>query len=219
MHFGLGFRNNSLNCTPPIEILTASNADEISFSHDVRSIGSVSLKWIGKIKVDLAKTLYHENGLPFRLEHCFAILKNVIKWSTVDVDMSPSATMSPNLDIDLDSDEQGESVPETQYNSEILRPKRRAIGRKAAKIAKQKGVADSESNVKYNSALSSFNSRRETMDEYKVMLVETKDMTPDRNAYWKYQQKKIMKACQASQALEFDDEMYHPDPPPGFDQE
>ncbi|XP_021803316.1 glutathione S-transferase T3-like, partial [Prunus avium] len=37
-------------------------------------------------KVDLAKTLYHENGPPFRLEHCFAVLKNAIKWSTVDVD-------------------------------------------------------------------------------------------------------------------------------------
>ncbi|KAL6286160.1 hypothetical protein ACE6H2_010550 [Prunus campanulata] len=193
MHFGLGFRNNSLNCASPIELLTASNADGISFGHDVRSIGSVSLKRIGKIKVDpvdLAKTLHHENGPPFRLEHCFAVLKNAIKWSTVDVDMSPPATMSLNLDVDLDSYELGESVPETQYNSEIPRPQKRAIGRKAAKIAKQKGIADSESSVKYNSALSSFNSRHETMDEYKVMLVETKDMTPDRKAYWKYQQKK-----------------------------
>ncbi|XP_008240811.1 PREDICTED: glutathione S-transferase T3-like [Prunus mume] len=146
-------------------------------------------------KVDLAKTLYHENGPPFRLDHCFAVLKNAIKWST------------------------GESVPETHYNSEIPRPKRRAIGRKAAKIAKQKGTADSESCVKYNSALSSFNARRETMDEYKVMLVETKDMTPNRKAYWKYQQKKIMNACQASRVLEFDDNVYRPDPPPGFDQE
>ncbi|CAB4282354.1 unnamed protein product [Prunus armeniaca] len=170
-------------------------------------------------KVDLVKTLYHENGPPFRLDHCFAVLKNAIKWSTVDVDMSPPATMSPNLNVNLDYDEQGESVPETQYNSEIPRPKKRAIGRKAAKIAKQKGTADSESSVKYNFALSSFNARRETMDEYKVMLVETKDMTPNRKAYWKYQQKKIMNACQASRVLEFDDNVYRPDPPPGFDQE
>lgn len=121
--------------------------------------------------MDLAKILYHENDPPIRLEHCFAILKNEIKWSTIDVGMSSPATMSPNIDVDLDSDNLVESVPKTQYNSEISRQKKRAIGRKAAKIAKQKRPANSESSVKYK-ALSLLNSRRETMDKY-----------------WKYQQK------------------------------
>ncbi|CAL9012775.1 unnamed protein product [Prunus brigantina] len=133
-----------------------------------------------------------------------------------DVALCRASTTSPMpMSNSLNDNESMESVSVTQNVPETANLHRRPIRNKKAQEQKRKDIMHDlmDQGNAMAKVMKSYKESYDNSKEFKVMMMETSTIeTPARRAKVKEKQKEIM-AKQASRCLNFDDDIYHPEPP------
>lgn len=135
-----------------------------------------------------------------------------------DVALCRASTMTSPMPTpnSLNDNESMESVSVTQNVPETANLLRRPSGNKKAKEQKRRDIMHDliDQGNAMAKVMKSYKESHDKNKEFKVMMMETSTIeTPARRAKVKEKQKEIM-AKQASRCLNFDDDIYHPKPPP-----